>query len=98
MKEYIREDNTFTVPDFTVNTGEKDLVITIKEGYYTGVSYSYENLNMETDNMMTYNLNVLSENEIDANLAKVAENILLSVLYDTFDNLSNLTSGENDNV
>ena len=100
MRQYNRDDTIFEVPDFTVNTEEDNVILTIIEGEYSGVSFTFHNLNMETDDMLTFNLQVLSEEyEDNEDFGEVAKNILLGVLYDVFDNLENLTNdGEISNV
>ncbi len=94
MKEYNRDGDKFTIPNFEVNMDAEDLELTITEGEYTGISLSYSNFDMDADNMLSYNMNVLSESVVDDNVEKMAENIILAIMYDVFDNLSNL--GEND--
>ena len=85
MKEYNRDGDKFTIPNFEVNMDAEDLELTITEGEY---------FDMDADNMLSYNMNVLSESVVDDNVEKMAENIILAIMYDVFDNLSNL--GEND--
>lgn len=99
MRQYNRNDTIFEVPDFTVNTEEDDVILTITEGEYSGVSFTVQNLNMESEGMLTFNLQVLTEEyEDNEEFGEVAKNVLLGVLCGVFDNLENLTTGENDNV
>ena len=90
MREYNRDGDTFTIPNFVVNTDAEDLELTITEGEYSGISINYSNFDMDADNMLSYNMNILSENVVDDNFEKVTENIILAIMYDVFDNLSNL--------
>ncbi len=90
MREYNRDGDTFTIPNFVVNTDAEDLELTITEGEYSGISINYSNFDMDSDNMLSYNMNILSENVVDDNFEKVTENIILAIMYDVFDNLSNL--------